>query len=290
MYLYNMYGLKVSSQIKIDEINELNSISNNEVDIYITLKDEKIDVNETNIITIDKNNIIVDVKDVARYTVTNGKSIVVELCENTEEIEIKNYLLGWSFGCIFVQRKMVPLHASSVLLNNKALVIAGHTQAGKSTLSNRLMNKGYNFISDDICVIDMDENKTPMVIPSIPVNKIRPDMVEKLGYKLKDKNSRLHIDINDSIVDRKKEFGTFVYLMQGDVDEVSIEEIRGKDKIDCFLDNVYSIDIEVYFGLEQGYFKKCLDIVKKIKMYKMTRPIGKFTVDDQIKILEKVCQ
>ena len=34
------------------------------------------------------------------------------------------------------------------------------------------------------------------------------------------------------------------------------------------------------------YFKQCLDIAKNIRFFKITRPANKFTVDEQIELIE----
>ena len=41
-------------------------------------------------------------------------------------------------------------------------------------------------------------------------------------------------------------------------------------------------------GISPIYFKKCLDIAKHIKFYKITRPKEGFTVNEQIKLIEEV--
>ena len=35
------------------------------------------------------------------------------------------------------------------------------------------------------------------------------------------------------------------------------------------------------------YFKQCIDIAKNIRFFKITRPLEKFTVDDQIDLIER---
>ena len=35
------------------------------------------------------------------------------------------------------------------------------------------------------------------------------------------------------------------------------------------------------------YFKQCIDIAKNIRFFKITRPANKFTVDNQIQLIER---
>jgi len=41
-------------------------------------------------------------------------------------------------------------------------------------------------------------------------------------------------------------------------------------------------------GMTPKYLKKCIEIAKKAKFYIITRPKGKYTVDDQIEIIEGI--
>ncbi len=54
------------------------------------------------------------------------------------------------------------LHAAAVAIKDKAFILAGKTQAGKSTLTAYLCSIGFEYITDDITIVD---NKNCKIIP-----------------------------------------------------------------------------------------------------------------------------
>lgn len=57
-------------------------------------------------------------------------------------------------------RGMLPLHASSVVLHDKAWLFAGASGAGKSTLTAKLLKAGARLLADDL---------TPLTLAPTPV-------------------------------------------------------------------------------------------------------------------------
>jgi hypothetical protein len=47
-----------------------------------------------------------------------------------------------------------PLHGSAVTIGDRALLILGHSGAGKSTIAAGLRDRGFGFVTDDACAID----------------------------------------------------------------------------------------------------------------------------------------
>ena len=85
-----------------------------------------------------------------------------------------------------------------------------------------------------------------------------------------------------------KQLSAIVKLTVGDVEEVIIEELRGSEKLNNIIENIYRGEYIKYLGgMNPKYFKQCIDIAKNIRFFKITRPLEKFTVDDQIDLIER---
>ncbi len=50
----------------------------------------------------------------------------------------------------------VPIHAAAATRDGRALVLAGRTHAGKSTLAAWLTHRGWGFLTDEVAVLDLD--------------------------------------------------------------------------------------------------------------------------------------
>lgn len=77
----------------------------------------------------------------------------------------------------------ILLHASCIEYNGKTIAIAGSSKSGKSTCLYNLMREGASFITDDIVLIDTENN---LAIPS-------PQTLTKLRFKVE--NS---VEVNDT--------------------------------------------------------------------------------------------
>ena len=97
------------------------------------------------------------------------------------------------------------------------------------------------------------------------------------------------------IVPAKEEFiyeprklTTIIKITVGDVEEVTIKELKGSEKINNIINNIYRGEyIKHLGGVNPEYFKKCLNIAKNINFSVVTRPKDQFTVDKQIALIEE---
>lgn len=80
--------------------------------------------------------------------------------------------------------------------------------------------------------------------------------------------------------------GAICEIRVGNNSKIEIEEIRGKEKLITLINNIYRIELIKKRGIRPEYFKKCLKIAQNIKFYRMYRPQNKYTIDEQIKVLE----
>ena len=76
-----------------------------------------------------------------------------------------------------------------------------------------------------------------------------------------------------------------VDISVGENEELIFEELKGSEKIEVFLRNVYGINTARRHGLDSGYFMDAMKIAKQIPVFKIVRPIDKDTVDEQMKLI-----
>ena len=69
------------------------------------------------------------------------------------EVDAVDYLLGGVLAFIVRLRRLVPLHASAVVIQDQAVLFAGPGGAGKSSIAAAFAILGYPVLSDDIVVM-----------------------------------------------------------------------------------------------------------------------------------------
>ena len=293
---YYVYGLNIKSEVKIEEFENLPLISEKDIvritysqmDDYIKSRIER-----GKTIELLKNKIWFHIDNIATYCITNGNNIEIEVCENADMQLMKVYVMCSCLGFIMLQRDMVAIHGGVIEMDNKAVIFTGDRGAGKSTLTTALREKGYKFISDDVASIKID--KVPFVMPGFPYQKLCESAMNNFGYDkedytsfMSDKEVKYIVPAKDQFVYEEKELTAIVKLTVGDVDEVTIEELTGSEKLNNIIENIYRGEYLKYLGgMNPQYFKKCIDIAKNIRFFKITRPANKFTVDEQITLIER---
>ncbi|MDU2673346.1 MAG: hypothetical protein E7C49_15175 [Clostridium sp.] len=301
IYRYTVYGLNIESDIELPELVSIEhkDLGVNNIDInihYGDLSEAKKKISGYVVASVSRNDMYVSVENIALYRVVNGNEIIVDPEEGAKSDRVRSFLLGRAFGVLFVERGTVAIHGSTIIKDGKGIIIAGHSGAGKSTLSAALKQRGYKFITDDVSALNIDNYEIANIEPAYPLQKICRDTLENLGYKIDnfelskktDTRERYVLPSEDSFINDKFPMGAFCEIAIGDNEEVIIEEITGTEKIKSLFRNGYFVNIERNIGLRQDYLTKYIKIAKNIPFYKITRPDGKFTVNEQVELFEKV--
>jgi hypothetical protein len=124
---------------------------------------------------------LLTVASVASFLIRSGNEIVVEPRIDPASAAVRTFLLGAVLGLLCHQRGLFPLQAACVGLGGKAVVLAGLSGTGKSTLAACLAGRGHPLLGDDVCVIDTAAAGGPVVRPAFPRVKLWREALEALG-------------------------------------------------------------------------------------------------------------
>jgi hypothetical protein len=122
--------------------------------------------------------------EVGAFLVREGKEIVVDALPGVKEQVLRLPLLGTVLSAAIQQRGFLPLHASAVAIDGRAVAFLGPRGAGKSTMAAALYARGHDLISDDSVVVDIAGSAPPLVMPGFPQLKLFPAAAAKLGYDI----------------------------------------------------------------------------------------------------------
>lgn len=70
-------------------------------------------------------------------------------------------IMGLPLGYVFFQKGFTVLHGSSISCKNNGIIFSGLSGSGKSTVISDLINKGFEYISDDLVCLDNKKNLHP---------------------------------------------------------------------------------------------------------------------------------
>ena len=120
--------------------------------------------------TVTKDNITFKKDGIATYEINNGKEIIVNISDDNKFNTALYYSLNIPIGCIFFQRGFLCLHGSSISKYNKSYAFLGDPGSGKSSFAAYLSNNGFNFASEDICIIEKNTLNCPGSFPMIKLS------------------------------------------------------------------------------------------------------------------------
>lgn len=296
IYHYIVYGINIDSQIEIPEfpVSEEN-INNKKVDLLFGRASDSIkeEIGQGRRISVTRENIWFHAEGVATYMINRGNEVIVEPCENYDAKLLKVYIMGSVMGFLLLQQQVLAIHGGTTVINDKAVIFTGDRGAGKSTLTTALGERGYKFLADDVAAIRIDE--VPQVNPGFPYHKLCEDAVDKMNYD-KEKLTNFRGDGKvkylvpdfEGFSENQFPLKALFEISVGDVDSVQLEEVCGQKKFYKLLNNIYRNEYLSRMGeIPPKYFKQCMEVAKNIKCYTLIRPRGKFTVEEQIKLIEE---
>ena len=103
----------------------------------------------------------------------DGSQILYRLLAELSMASFETYLLGLLMKAVLIKRDIHSLHASSVVIDGKAVAFLGISGFGKSSLAACFVSAGYPLLTDD--VLRLDEDSGVWAYPGPACLKLLPD-------------------------------------------------------------------------------------------------------------------
>lgn len=115
--------------------------------------------------------IIFNKGNLATYEAINGSLINIYPKECSHNNTLLYNALQIPMGCLFAQKNNLVFHGAIAEKHNKCFMFVGDPGAGKSSLLMHLMKKGWNFITEDISVLNSQNYHCLKSFPYIKLSK-----------------------------------------------------------------------------------------------------------------------
>ncbi|RYD05670.1 hypothetical protein N752_07175 [Desulforamulus aquiferis] len=178
---------------------------------------------------------------------------------------IRLFLLGTAFGGLLIQRGILPIHGSAVVIDGYSVLFAGVTGAGKSTLLAAFRKQGYSFLTDDVAALTMDRNGIVWVHPSYPQQKLWRDSAEITGvntstltpFYIGSNNEKFAVPINSGFCESAMPLAAVYELIWGKCEAVAITPLSNIEKMTVLMDQTYRHWLVDGLGQKISHFKQC---------------------------------
>lgn len=131
-------------------------------------------------------NYLLRIDGVGGFWARAGEEIVVEPAANADRSAVLLFLLGSALTALLHQRGLLVLHGSALAGPKGAVLLAGASGRGKSTITAALADRGYPVLCDDTAVVTLDGDAQPVIQPGIAVLKLWPDALRRLDRRPED--------------------------------------------------------------------------------------------------------
>lgn len=297
MYKYLIYGVHIQSDIEIEEA--VTDLSCENADITVTSEEMPEDIRnvladrspEERTSMTARDAFFFRVPDAAEYLVRR-KQISVHILNRQNMLRVKTFLLGSAMGYAMYLDGRVLLHGSAVSKNGKGIIITGESGSGKSSVSGRLRDMGYLFISDDVCGIGEREGGAWISL-AYPQLKLCRDAALRLGYDLDkliyidESRGKYAVRLKDGYERAGQVFNYMFEIVVTEEGSPEAEILLGQDKLMTVITNIFRGESGIKkWGLKPEYMKKIVDIASDIEVYRIRRPKGEDTLDRIVGIID----
>jgi hypothetical protein len=294
---YQAFGLLIASEMKLPELIAVD-LGKSEEGVTVQIKELELLWNQTcredQYFHVEANRFFFKVPDVAIFDVKNGNEISICPMKNSNEDQIRLYVLGSCMGALLLQRKTLPLHGSAVVINGKAYGIVGKSGAGKSTLASAFLQKGYELLTDDVIALPLQNNQ-PVVIPAYPQQKLWQESLSHFGMNatiyrpIVQRETKFSIPVTSQFANCPVPLAGVVELVKSNQEEIEINEVAGIEKLQMLFNHTYRRFLMESFNLYDWHFQTTVSVANQISMYQLKRPINRFTASELVEsILHKI--
>lgn len=221
---------------------------------------------------------LMTVEGVARYLVREGREILVDPAGPVVG-EVISTLLGAVLAALLQQRGILTLHASAIASGDGAVLFAGHSGLGKSTLLAALIDRGSEMLSDDVTGIVAEGGDSPVALPAFPCLRLWRDAVQELRWEARMQGPvREGMDKHFAAVERFREAPLPVRLVfvlkNGQREGIEMETMSPGAALERLARRTYRRRFALGLGRGGEQFRTLAALVRCVPVVRVAKPSG----------------
>lgn len=235
--------------------------------------------------------VMFEAKGRAVFSVQDGSRITVSPAAGADMDCVRLYILGSCMGVLLMQKKILPLHGSALVLGNQAYALVGRSGAGKSTLASYLLDQGHLLVSDDVIPV-MVQGGQPLAIPGYPQQKLWQQSLDYMGMNsslyrpLFERETKFAVPVHDRFQDEPLPLGGVFELAVTEAEgPVTVEPISGMERFHMLFNHTYQKAMVDRIGIREWHFGLLASFVNRLPMFRLTRPQQGFSAPQQTSLI-----
>lgn len=276
MFHYLLCGLKVESDLAFPELAPWEGPEEQPFDIEFRLGPVEPLPDGEKFHAQGANKLLFLVERAGRILIESGKRIVFEAWPDADPERVRLNFIGTIQSILWYQRDYLPLHASTVMIHDRAVTVAGATRGGKSVIAAALTTRGCRLVADDFTIVDWSR-QPPVVLSGYQKLRLWKDACLELGL-LDASVGRAHPVFDKFIVPADAYTGpalplSDLFILAGErSDEFKIERLAPIKGIQQILGALHMPDEARALGRQSQIFAGLNAVASQVKLWLVTAP------------------
>lgn len=286
---YRAFGLTLCSDLDLPELVE----DDDSPSVWITrgeVPERLIDPRPVAAAVFEANRrrFLMRVDGIARFAVEQGRTIIVDRFAQATDEDVRAMLLGVPIGALLHQRGFLALHASAIDTPRGAVLFAGHSGTGKSTLAAAFMARGHRIMSDDLSAISVGEHERPMVHPGFPQLKLCADSAARLGHavgayrRVRPAVDKFAVPAVAQFTREARPLSAIYVLETHNRPETRLEPRTGVSRVTTLRTHTFTRRSIASLDLAAAHFLLVSAVARAVPVTAVTRPRDGFDLDDLV--------
>lgn len=212
------------------------------------------------------------------FLISNGRQITVQEYPEITQAQITPFLLGYAMAMLFWQRNQLAIHCSAIEYKGKALLIAGGSGSGKSSLTHRYLSAGARLLCDDMAILQQAPSEI-LVLPAFPQQKLCRDTAIRMKLDLDQMNyidearDKFALSCREHFCNTPVPLHSIIFLNRWRDPEVAIVRLQGHSALCSLINNLFLHPMfEQECNLPPKDMLSLLSIVNHANLFQLHRP------------------
>jgi hypothetical protein len=278
LYQYRAHGFTISSELELPELVPFDGVPDVLMRLGPVAADLDGPVRHGPGYQAAEGRYLLDVPGIARYLVTDGREVRIAPAPGALESGVRVFLLSSVMAALTHQRGLLAMHASTVAFDGGAVLFAGESGAGKSTISAAFHDRGYPIITDDISVVAFDRDGHPMIQPGYRHLRLTADALDHVGASLGARRKmalgeqKYGVTVPGAAPPAPVPIRRMFLLTDRPAATISLRPLDGPAKVTAVVRGTYRRRMSVALGRRSAHFALCVAVARRIEIVDVDRP------------------
>lgn len=225
---------------------------------------------------------------VGRCLVRRGREILLDPVPEADDALLRRWVLGPALATLLMQRGILVLHASTVLIADRAVAFLGGHGAGKSTLVAAMRARGHRPMADDVTAVDLAP-ATPAVIPGIPQLKLWPETLRALGFdpeawpRVLPTVEKRAVPL-EAVPHGSVPLAQIFVVTEGPA--IAVEPLASQAAVTTLVAHTYGVQA-IGVGDPAAHIRQCARVVDQVRVVRLRHPRTFETLPEVVRVIER---